>query len=284
MNESHDEILNKIHYLELKIALEIKRICEKNNIKYFVTAGTLLGAVRHGGFIPWDDDMDIGMLRKDYEEFLKCCSEDLGEEFYLQTWNTDENFPFSFGKIRLIGTHFIEGFTEDTNINNGIFVDIFPYDSVPDNKIKRFIQSKEYFIYKRLLWIKKGMGQNMKESKSKAIKFYLFKIFSIFFTYDRIKKHFEKIQKKYNNKLTHFIVADGSYSYKKESIPRNWTDNLELVNFETQEFPTYKNKMEYLKYFYGDFMKLPPEKDRNRHMLRCVDFGKYEELFKKNIN
>ena len=84
-----EEQLDKIHFLELKIAKEIKRICDKNNIKYFLTAGTLLGAVRHGGFIPWDDDMDIGMLRMDYEKFINACQKDLGKEFFLQTWDTD---------------------------------------------------------------------------------------------------------------------------------------------------------------------------------------------------
>lgn len=274
---NNEDQLQKIHTLELKIALEIKRICEKNDIRYFLTAGTLLGAVRHGGFIPWDDDMDIGMLRNDYNKFIEVCKKDLGNEFFLQTWDTDKQYPFSFAKIRLNGTHFVEAFSENCGAHNGIFIDIFPFDNVPESKLKRKIQAKKYFICKRLLWIKKGMGTNMKSSGFKQqIKYYTFKIFSCIFKYESIKKYFLNVQTKYNDLQTSRVVTDGSYPYDKESLKRNWVSNLELVKFETEEFLAYKDRVEYLEYFYGDFMKLPPVGERNRHMLQNVDFGPYK--------
>lgn len=271
-----EEQLDKIHFLELKIAKEIKRICDKNNIKYFLTAGTLLGAVRHGGFIPWDDDMDIGMLRMDYEKFINACQKDLGKEFFLQTWDTDPEFPFSFGKIRLKGTHFVEGFSENAGACDGIFVDIFPFDNVPDALKERKKQSRKYFLCKRLLWMKKGMGTNMKEENMKQkAKYYAFWLFSHLFRYEDIKNYFAKIQKTYNDHSTKMVVTDGSYTYEKESIERKWVENLEPVRFETEEFLSYRDKEEYLKHFYGDYMKLPPIEKRNRHLLRNVDFGEY---------
>lgn len=271
-----NEQLDKIHSLELKIALEIKRICEKNNIRYFMTAGTLLGAVRHGGFIPWDDDMDIGMLREDYERFIKACETDLGSEFFLQTWDTDPDYPFSFGKVRLNGTHFIEGFSEKGGMHNGIFVDIFPFDNVPDDFKEQKKQGRRYFICKRLLWMKKGMGTNMKESSLKqAVKYYTFWVFAHLFRYESIKNYFKMVQTKYNGQDTIKVVTDGSYNYSKESLERKWVENLEPVKFETEEFLSYKDRIEYLTYFYGDYMKLPPEEKRNRHLLRNVDFGLY---------
>lgn len=271
-----NEQLKKIHFLELKIALEIKRICEKHNIKYFITAGTLLGAVRHGGFIPWDDDMDIGMLRKDYEHFVKVCKTDLGKEFFLQTWDTDPNYPFSFGKIRLNGTRLVEEFSENGRIHNGIFVDIFPFDNVPDNLKEQKKQEKRYFICKRLLWIKKGMGTKMKEDCVKqAIKYYVFWLFSHLFRYHSIKNYFKKIQSKYNDRDTLKVVTDGSYAYSKESLERKWVDNLEPIKFEAEEFMSFKDRIEYLKYFYGDYMKLPPKEKQNGHILKNVDFGVY---------
>lgn len=271
--------MDKLHTLELQIALEVKRICEKNNIPYFITAGTLLGAERHGGFIPWDDDMDIGMLRNDYESFLEACKKDLNTDiYYLQNWNTDENFPFSFTKIRLKYTHIVEDFSDNLDEDkNGLFVDIFPFDNVPNEKIKQKIQSKKYFICKRLLWIKKGMGKNMQTLSLKhRLKYILFKCFSIFFKYEQIKEYFIKTQMKYNNLNTNKVVTDGSYSYEKESILKNWVDDLEYVKFETEEFLAFKSRTDYLKHFYGNYMELPPEDKRNRHQVKMVDFGIYD--------
>ena len=274
--------IEKLHSLELKIAIEIRRICEKNNIPYFITAGTLLGSVRHGGFIPWDDDMDIGMLRSDYERFLKACKTDLDNNtYYLQNWDTDNDYPFSFSKIRLKGTHIVESFSENSDDKkNGIFVDIFPFDNVPDKIIKQKIQAKKYFICKRLLWIKKGMGKNMKKHSFKhKSKYYLFKTFSMLFEYENIKRYFKQTQIRYNNLHTEKVVTDGSYTYDKESILRDWVINLEPIKFENESFLAFKAHDEYLKHFYGDYMKLPPEDKRNRHDVKNINFGKYENNY-----
>lgn len=272
---SKDQML-KLHLLELEIAREIKRICEKNNIKYFLTAGSVLGAIRHGGFIPWDDDMDIGMLRKDYERFLVTCKTDLDDRFFLQTWDTDPEYPFSYAKLRLKGTRFVEKFTKDSGMYDGLFVDVFPYDNVPDSKILQKIQGLKYFMCKRILWIKKGLGTNMlQDSKEQMFRYYLFLIFSKFFNYKRTKEYFRKVQTKYNNRVTQKVVTDGSYSYVKESILSRWAEQLEPVKFETEEFLTYKDRIEYLTYFYGDYLKLPPVEKRNGHSSVCIDFGPY---------
>lgn len=269
--------MDKIHSLELKIALEIRRICEKHNIAYFLIAGTLLGAVRHGGFIPWDDDMDIGMLRKDYERFLEVCVEELGEEFLLQTWDTDPDYPFSFGKIRLKGTHIVEGFSENSDPEkNGLFVDIFPFDSVPDDPKQQKKQARFYFLCKRILWIKKGMGVNMKKGSLKQrIKYYGFSLICCLIPYNVVKKHYQRIQTKYNDLQTQKVVTDGSYSYDKESLERKWVTNLDTVTFENEQFLSFREKYVYLTYFYGDYMKLPPKEKRNRHQMLNVDFGPY---------
>lgn len=271
-----DNNLEKIHRLELMIALDLKRICEKHDIKYFILAGTLLGSVRHKGFIPWDDDMDIGMLREDYNKFLDVCKKELDEKYFLQTWDTDSEYPFSYAKIRLKNTHFIEAFSEKSKMHNGIFIDIFPFDAVPDNAFAQKIQGIKYFVCKRLLWIKKGLGENIKANKKKYLKYNLFLFVSRFFKYESIKNYFYKTQLKYNHFTTEKIVTDGSNRYKKESIKRNWADNLVLTAFEGEEFYSFRDKEEYLTYFYGDYNKLPPENERNTHMLLNIDFGPYE--------
>lgn len=271
-----DTKLEKIHRLELKIALEVKRICEKHNIKYFLIAGTLLGAVRHGGFIPWDDDMDIGMLREDYERFVDVCKSDLDSKYFLQTWNTDMEYPLSYAKIRLNGTHFVEKFSENSKIHNGIFIDIFPFDSVPDNENIANKLEQKYRLYTRLLWIKKGMGTDMKKQSAKQfLRYYIFRLYSLFFSYKAIKRKFASLQIKYNYMHTKRIVTNGAYGYKKETISRKFAENLAPIIFEGEEFMSFADYDGYLTYFYGDFMQLPPEEKRGGHFRIEVDFGDY---------
>ena len=196
MREDADR-LRKVQLLELEIAKELKRICEKNNIKFFFLWGSLLGAVRHQGFIPWDDDMDFGMLREDYEKLIEACKTDLDERFFLQTWDTDSNYPFSYAKLRLKGTHFIEQFAGNSMLNDGIFIDIFPLDNAPDTCVKRKIQGIKYYFCIRLLWIKKGMGKNIKqESVTKKIKYYFFLVLSKAFSFNKVKNYFTNVLKK----------------------------------------------------------------------------------------
>jgi lipopolysaccharide cholinephosphotransferase len=161
-------------------------------------------------------------------------------------------------------------------MHNGIFVDIFPFDNVPDDPKEAKRQGRRYFLCKRLLWVKKGMGENMRrESMKQALRYYAFWMFAHLFRYESIKSYFKRIQTKYNGQNSKRVVADGSYSYDKESLDRRWVTNLELVKFETEEFLSFKQRTEYLTHFYGDYMKLPPKEKRNRHLLLNVDFGNY---------
>ena len=131
--------LAKVHLVQLEIANEVKKICENYKIKYFLIAGTLLGAVRHRGFIPWDDDLDMGMLRKDYIKFLKIARKELDDKYYLESWKVASGYGLPFTKIRMNGTKYIERNSKDVNCHLGIFIDIFPFDNVPDNKVQRLI-------------------------------------------------------------------------------------------------------------------------------------------------
>lgn len=108
-----DITLRKLQLLELKVLLEFKRICEKHQIQYFLMWGTLLGAVRHQGFIPWDDDIDVGMLRSEYVKFLAICNEELSQDFFLQTFESDKTYVNSFAKLRLNGTEYPEPTNKD---------------------------------------------------------------------------------------------------------------------------------------------------------------------------
>lgn len=274
MKESNS--LRKVQLLELEIAKEMKRICETNNIKYFLLWGSLLGAVRHEGFIPWDDDMDFGMLREDYEKFIDVCKKELDPKFFMQTWDTDSDYPFAYAKIRIKGTHFREQFSDNCLSNDGIFIDVFPMDNAPNTYIKKKVQEIKYFLCIRLLWIKKGMGKSIEqESAIQKIKYVSFLALSKVFSFDRIKNYFKKVLNKYNNKSTKKIVCTaGKYCFKY-TMPREWAENLTNIKFETIELPAFKSRHEYLSLLYGDYMTPPPLEERYGHLPSEIDFGPY---------
>lgn len=130
----------------LEILCEIHRICVENDITYWLSAGTLLGAVRHKGFIPWDDDCDVGMMRSDYVKFLKIAPQHLPSNMHLQTKKTEPEAPFVYAKIRLDGTILLErSETGKENYHHGVFVDIFPYDKYSSKAFLKWMHWGKHF-------------------------------------------------------------------------------------------------------------------------------------------
>ena len=270
------DYLPKLHNCQLIIAREIKRICDKHNISYFIIAGTLLGAVRHGGFIPWDDDMDVGMLREDYEKFLKVAKTELGEEFFLQTPETDKNYGLPFAKILLNGTVLVEA-TAGSNAKKGIFVDVFPFDVAPENEADRENHNKKTYFYKRLLLAKLNYNVCAKNDYVKRTVYFVLKIMSAFYSHDKLVKKLESEITRYNNSKTEDIVnIGGAYGYKKETIKADWVRDTVEIPFEDMTISAPVDYIKYLETFYGDYMTPPPEDKRyNRHSVTELDFGKY---------
>lgn len=139
--ELNEEILHKLQRKQLEILLEFDRVCNEMRLNYSISSGTLLGAIRHKGFIPWDDDVDVVMLREDYEKFLEEGKRYLPKNYFIQTYENDKNYPHNFVKIVDISTTLREGYTSNIDMINGIFIDIFPIDRVSSNKIIRRIDN-----------------------------------------------------------------------------------------------------------------------------------------------
>lgn len=269
------EQLKKVQEIQLNIALEVKRICNKHEIKYSLIAGTLLGAIRHKGFIPWDDDMDIGMLRSEYEKFIEVAKKELSNDYFLQTWETDLGFGMPFAKIRKNGTKYVEKNSIKTDQHEGIFIDIFPFDAVPNSRLRKKTHELKTYILKRLLLIK--LGYQLWDS-DENFKKNIYRIISVVIqpiSLEYIKEKLKNEMVKYNNySMEEVVTIGGSYGYRKETIFKKWLENLQTIEFEKCDFLAPVENVNYLEKFYGDYKELPPEEKRyNRHGIIDIDFG-----------
>lgn len=280
------DTLRKLQITQFQLLLEVKRICDKHNIAYFLDGGTLLGAVRHKGFIPWDDDIDIGMLRDDYTRFLNICNNELSDDFFLQTKDTDPNFTFPFAKLRLNGTIRKDMGMINTTIHNGIDIDIFPFDNIPNKKTTQW-------LYYNICWLLRGMFAAKskiivpRRSKSVIRRFGLkiCRLLSLFVSSETISTLIDLHFQKYNNIPTENVISSaGTYHYTKEIIKKEDIISKKYLQFEREVFPVPKNYHEYLTNLYGEYMVLPPVEDRiQHHYITELNFGIYEKEIEQAV-
>ncbi|MPM21164.1 hypothetical protein SDC9_67607 [bioreactor metagenome] len=149
--------LRQLQLIQLEMLLEVDRICTQHSIRYSIDGGTLLGAVRHGGFIPWDDDIDLIMTRKEYEKFFEVCRTALDtERFFLQEHRTDPHYRVGYSRLRRKHTVYIRAGHEGMNYHTGVLIDIFVLDNVPDAKSLRCLHRGLCFCFRKILWSKSG--------------------------------------------------------------------------------------------------------------------------------
>ncbi len=271
-----DKILKKVQMVQLEIAREIKRVCEKNNLTVFLSCGTLLGAIRHKGFIPWDDDLDMGMLRDDYKKFILIANKELDKKYSMIEWRSDIEYPHPMIKVVKNGTILKEKKRKD-NSNHGIWVDIFPFDHVPNNKKERNWQKKEIMFYRAIARAKCHCATwylNDKILFRKWVKNLPIRFLSLFFTKKYAAYKYEYAAEKFNDLPCNNYYDNGCDSYDEQIIPEAVFDGVIEVEFEGEKFWAPKGYELYLKTIYGNYMKLPPvEKRQNRHMIETISFG-----------
>lgn len=266
MIQLDDKMLRQLQMIELEMLKEVDRICRGNCINYTIIGGTLLGAVRHGGFIPWDDDADIAMLRPEYEKFRKICQKELDStKYYFQDFRNTQGYRWGYGKVRRKDTIFLRENQEHMPYEQGVFIDIFPIDAVPDNKILRYIQKIECFCIRKILWSAVGRVSD----KSKAMRFIyqiLYKIpdSTIWHRYMKMTKFGGQIDSKLVRTLT-FPMPHRAFGYK-----RRWFAETADIEFEGYTFLGVKDYSEWLSFEFGDYMKLPPDGTRKCHPVTSI--------------
>lgn len=259
--------LRKAQLKMLDALIEIDRICKMHDIDYWLDAGTLLGAVRHKGFIPWDDDIDICMIRSDFNKFLKMCQKDLNtNKFFLQTVHTDPDYYYINipCKLRINNTHIIESFEKKYKCYNpkshhGLYVDIFPYDFYSNSSLKRKCQR----IYSNLYKLKKlAYCKNLT-----PMKYVLSRVLSPLLSKKHLNFFTNYISTKMNSNLNNTLLGAGietpfqrAYFNESEIFP------LSSVEFEGHTFSAPHKSHKYLKKMFGcDYMELPPQSERIPH-------------------
>lgn len=263
----------KLQKVQIQILDEIKRICDDNNLKVFLIGGTCLGSVRHNGFIPWDDDVDIGMMRDDYERFIKICKKELDSKYYLQSMDTDDDYPHSFIKIRANNTLLLEKLNVGKKMHQGIFVDIFPFDYGSNhmmlNKLKQI-----YSIFIREAYFQ-CLGYPVKAKTTfQAITLPIIKAYAKIHSTSFIKRKCKRFISKQNRKKSKYICNFVGYALFKDIYDADIFNEYTTHKFENNKYCIFKNYDKYLTTLYGDYMTPPPKEKREiGHGVIKIDFN-----------
>lgn len=277
MIELTPEMLRRLQMIELELLVEVDRICKKCGIRYQVIAGTMLGAARGGGFIPWDDDADVAMLRYEYERFREACKTELDEtRFYFQDMRATPGYRWGYGKLRRKRTLFLREHQEHMPYEQGVFIDVFPLDAVPMGYAGRALANFDCFISRKMLWAKVG-----KVADRSAVKRAMYAAMDIV-PREVTRRHLQRRidRSSYSRspwvRILTFPTPNAAYGYK-----RKWYEGSEPANFEGITFPGVVDPDDYLTFKFGTWRELPPADQRKTHPVSDIyllDDEEYEQV------
>lgn len=267
----------KMQLLELDMLKELDRVCKINNITYQIWGGTQLGAVRHKGFIPWDDDADVVMLREEYEKFKRISNQLNPAICFFQDHDNDPDYRWGYGKLRRTGTKYVRLGQEHLACKTGVFVDVLPLDDVPISIIGQMIQDFHCFCIRKILWSEVG---KVNEKGFLRQWYSLLSKIPIDFAFHQLNIYTRKSKNDSPNKVrTLCYTSIGKLYYKhplkeRYGMPKRWFTRTKTFEFEGIDLIGLEFFDEYLRFSYGDYMQLPPENDRAQHApVSDYDFG-----------
>lgn len=269
-----DETLKHLQKVQMKILKYFIEVCEENNLTYFVDGGSLLGTIRHKGFIPWDDDIDVIMFREDFEKLNKIFENNIDEEYSFFNSLNEKTFPYTFGRLLLKNTEFSEWWYDQVDFKQNIFIDIFILDNIPNNRFKRFIHKWKSFILNQATMYSLLKFDNTSKLKKIIQQFIYYLIRILHISPYSIKKKCVESFSKYEHddcdEVCNFpAVSQMPVYYKTDWLPPK------KAPFEDIKVNIPNNYKKVLTRHYGDYMTLPPEESRFRPAPEKIDFGKY---------
>lgn len=270
--------LEKVQKILLGYLLEIDRICKKHDIKYFLAGGTLLGAIRHHGFIPWDDDADVMMLREDYDKFQQVVQKELPGNIFMQIPETEKGNYNPFTKLRINNTMFATEFTGHfMEMHNGIFFDVLSHDRTGRHKWSQKLHLMATMLTRSVVFNKwgntdiKGGGAHPVICKIVDYVKYLIPMRLALWAQNHALTFFK-------NKDTGYLYDGMGRNLKRGAFPANWLSEAVYVDFEGYQFPVPKEYDKYLTYLYGDYMQMiPVSQRRTSHSIVLMDLGEYSD-------
>ncbi len=270
--------MNSLQQKEFNLLKCFITVCEKLGLRYYLVCGTALGAVKYGGFIPWDDDVDVALCRKDYEEFCEKAQKLLPEGVFLQTYKTDERYPCVFAKLRDSNTTYIEKSCKSVPMNHGVYIDVFPLDGYPDDeKLQKRLERKK-FIYKFLI---SSVYESECSFKVKVLR-KIFRIFGVHKKTNRILSKYESLISEYSVDSSAVWCNHGNWQGKLEYAPKEQYGKGTTFTFEGLPVCVPEQYDEYLTQKYGEWRKDPPTEEQvGHHYYSVCDLSKsYKEYMK----
>ncbi|MBP5618409.1 MAG: LicD family protein [Clostridia bacterium] len=265
---THEDFL-RLQQTQLEIMDEIHRLCMEHNIPYYIVGGTGIGAIRHHGFIPWDVDIDIAMLRPDYDRFRELCRTELDPRYRYMDYTNTPNFIRPHALISKCGTK-LASFYDRYNaraMDLGIFVDILPLDNAPDTAEERARHGKEIWRLKMRKEHKLATCYSASLPKKIVKEARRFLMFGV--TIDKLNRQLDAAMRRYNDTPTQRVCSmAGKYPYETECVPVEYFGTPVLMPFEGRSYCAPQNLPAYLEHIYGDYMKLPPVEEQKE----CLDY------------
>lgn len=274
----NSDILRELHAELYDILGEVVRVCELADIPYFIQGGTAIGAHFFSGIVPWDDDIDLGMTRANYERFLREAPALLSEGYVLQEFTTEPDTPFYFAKVRKTGTRFVESEWVGLDIADGIYIDIFPFDLIPDDRAKERAQRRRVKFWincftAKSVWLWRWFG---KANNGVVMPKSLVSCAAIRLVTSLMTK--EQIYRKMNRELQRYNLTSASryniVRMPKDMIARTAIENPERRAFGDMEVWAPSDLERYLRNHYGDIQKWLPEDKRLNHAPEILHFGR----------